>query len=190
MKLIIKILALILFFSSTISNNAFAETIKETQQKTFTLEGGGFPLVGTSNLFSGNLNIKFGFNMENTTVLLSAKQISYISNGPISVSYTDNNGNKIITPIDSKILYEKKLEFQVQERYYPLSKNAVFQPFITVGLGFELPSQSSWLPIPIPVVLGNFGTDIMINDSIGLNLILNASFPRGLTPEINLKLDF
>lgn len=154
------------------------------------LEGGGFPLIGSSSLFFGNLNIKFGFNMENTTFLLSAKQISYISNGPISVSYTDNNGNKIITPIDPNTLYEKSIEFQVQERYYPLKKTVLFQPFITIGLGFELPNQSSWLPIPVPVILGNFGTDIMINESFGINLLLNASFPRGITPEVNLKLDF
>lgn len=183
MKLIIKILALSLFFSSTISNNAFAETIKEIQQKSFALEGGGFPIIGNT---SGNLNIKFGFNIENATFLLSAKQIHYFD-GPISYSYKDN-GNTILKPVSQ--IYEKKLEFQVQERYYPLRKSGLVQPFITVGLGFELPNQSNWLPIPIPVLLGNIGTDIMINDSVGINLILNASFPRGLTPEINLKLDF
>lgn len=188
MKSIIKTLSLTFMLFCGVIAKVQAETIETVnKQKSFALEGGGFPLVGTSSLFSGNLNIKFGFNMEKATFLLSAKQIHYLD-GPIAYSYKEPNGNTIVKPVSQ--IYEKKLEFQVQERYYPLRKNGLIQPFITVGLGFELPSQSNWLPIPIPVILGNIGTDIMINDSVGINLILNASFPRGLTPEINLKLDF
>lgn len=183
MKAIIKTLSLSLLFTFTISSHTFAETIKETKNP-FSLESGGFPIIGNVN---GNLNIKFGFNMENTTFILSGRQIYYF-NGPTAISYKDPNGNTIVNSVPQ--IYEKKLEFQIQERYYPLKKTGLFQPFITIGVGLELPNESSWLPIPIPVILGNIGTDIRFNESLGINLILNASFPRGLCPEANLKLDF
>ncbi|MFN8672023.1 MAG: hypothetical protein U0457_08070 [Candidatus Sericytochromatia bacterium] len=173
-----------IIFSFSFISPSFAENKKETH-KSFTLEGGGFPLIGNNN---GNINIKFGFNMENVTFLLLARQ-NYSFGGPNSVTYKDSNGNTLIKPVSQ--IYGSTTDFELQGRYYPLKKMNIFNPFITLGLGIELPSQrvGDW-HIPLPVFLGNIGSDIMFNDYIGINLVLNTSFPMGFSPEINLKLEF